>query len=124
MSEHLPREFQICDRPARSQIVQHHGLPVARGLREPHVTRDYRVEDLAREIAVHLVANLDRQARPAVEHREHDALDREARIQALASEVDGVEQMGVALKSVGLALERHEDTVGVRERLGYAQPEW
>src|SRR2546426_7212929 len=38
---------------------------------------------------------------------EHDALDREARIQALADELDGLEQMGEALESVELRSEEH-----------------
>src|SRR5882724_201611 len=112
MPENLPREFEICDRPARPQIVQHHGLAVARRLREPHVARNHRVEDLAREIAVHLVADLERQARPAIEHREHDALDREARVQALAHEPDGLEKLREPLQGVELALKGHEDAVG------------
>src|SRR5256886_7571573 len=123
MLENLPREFEICDRPARSQIVQHHGLPVARGLREPHVARNHRVEDLAREITVHLIADLESQARPSVEHREHDAPDREAWIQALADELDGLEQMGEPLKRVELALQGHEDPVGGRECVDRQQAE-
>src|SRR5207249_3385507 len=90
MLQHLPGEFEICDRPTRSQVMEHHGLPVARCLREAHVARDHRVEDLAREVAVHLVSDLKRQARPAIEHREHDARDGEARVQALAHEPDGL----------------------------------
>src|SRR2546426_5214448 len=60
MLQHLPGEFEICDRPTRSQVMEHHGLPVARCLREAHVARDHRVEDLAREVAVHLVSDLKR----------------------------------------------------------------
>src|SRR5438132_5318283 len=123
MPENLPREFEMCDRPARPQVVQHHGLAVARRLREPHVARNHRVEDLAREIAVHLVADLERQAGPAMEHREHDALDREALIQALADELDGLEEMGKPFERVELALQRHEDTIGGRERVDRQEPE-
>src|SRR5216117_2809701 len=64
---------------------------------------------------MHLIADLESQARPSVEHREHDALDREAWIQALADEPDGFEEMGESLKRVELALQGHEDPVGGRE---------
>src|SRR5919197_1139400 len=123
MAENLPRQFQICNRSARSQIMQHHWLAVARSLREPHVARNHRVEDLAREVAVHLVPDLERQARPSIEHRENDAPDRETWIQPLANELDGLEQMGEPLERVELALQRHQHTIGRREGVDRQEPE-
>ena len=72
---------------------------------------------------MHLIADLESQARPSVEHREHDAPDREAWIQALADELDGLEQMGEPLKRVELALQGHEDPVGGRECVDRQQAE-
>src|SRR5437868_12570495 len=78
MLYHLSHEVQISDGAAGSQVMEHHRFAVARRLAEPDVARDHRLKDLAREIAMDLVADLQREARPAVEHRENDALDRES----------------------------------------------
>src|SRR3989338_4619506 len=112
MSQDLPREFEVRERAARLEVVEHHRPAVTRGLREAHVAGDDGIEDLTREVAVDLVADLEREARSAVEHRQHDALDLESRVQALAHELHGLEQVSEPLEGVKLALQRHEDPVG------------
>src|SRR6267142_3114026 len=69
MSEHLPRELQVCDGAARAKVVQHHGLAVAGRFAETDVAWDDGLVDFAWEIAMHLVADLRRHARAPVEHR-------------------------------------------------------
>ena len=103
--------------------MEHHGLPVAGCLGEAHVARNHRVEDLARKVAVDLLADLERQARPPIEHREHDALDGKVLIQALAHEPDGLEEMREPLEGVELALERHEHAVGGHQGVDRKEPE-
>src|SRR3990172_7064004 len=112
MSQDLPREFEVRERAARPEVVEHHRLAVARRLGETHIAGDDGIEDLTREVAMDLVANLEREAGPAVEHRQHDALDFEPGVQALAHELDGLEQVSEPLEGVELALERHQDPVG------------
>ena len=91
--------------------MEHNRLTVARRLREPDIARNHRVEDLAGEVTMDLVANLLRHARPAVEHRQHDTLNTESRIEALANELHGPEQVRQTFQCVELALERNEHTV-------------
>src|SRR5438874_6464752 len=76
MFEHLSREVQIGHGTAGPQIMQHHRLAVARRLAEPDVAWNDRLEDFPGEIAMDLIADLERQTRAAIKHREHDALDR------------------------------------------------
>src|SRR5688572_6257274 len=91
MLEHLPGKLQIREGAAGAKIMEHHRLTVARRFRETDVARDHRVEDLAREVTMDLLANLLRHARPAVEHRQHDAFNTESWVEALADELHGPE---------------------------------
>src|SRR5438876_10597371 len=74
MSDHLASKVEICDRAAGSQIVQHHRLAVARGLGEPDVAWNTRLEDFARKVTVHLVAYPVCETRGAGEARYHHDL--------------------------------------------------
>ena len=56
--------------------------------------------------------DLSRQARPPVDHRQQDAGDGEARVEASAHELDRVEQLREALEGVVLGLHGHEHGVG------------
>ena len=60
-------------------------------------------------MAPSLGVDLGGQVRPAVGHGQDDAVDGEARVQVVADEVDGGEQLGESLECVVLALERDED---------------
>src|SRR4249920_238893 len=75
MLEDLPSQFEICDCAAGTKIVKHHRLSVARSLAEPDISWDDGLEDLAREISVYLLADLDGHAGAAVEHGQHDPSD-------------------------------------------------
>src|SRR5437016_4767049 len=79
--------------------------------------RNHRLEDFARKVTVHLVADLDRETRASVEHREHDTLDRETRVQALAHELHGLQQIRQSFERVELALQRHQHAVRGGERV-------
>src|SRR3990172_11890544 len=82
MGQDLPCEIEVRERAARPEIVEHDRLAVARRFGQAHVARDDGVEDLAREVAVDLVADLEREARPAVEHPHYDFLHIEPRVEA------------------------------------------
>src|SRR3989441_7976612 len=92
MLQHLPREFEIGDGAAGAEIVQHDRLAVAWRFAEPHVAWNHRLENFAREVATDLVAHLKREARPTIEHREHDPLDRQPCVQPLADELYRLQQ--------------------------------
>src|SRR5207244_8871331 len=83
MSDHLASQVEICDRTAGSQIVQHYRLAMARGLGETDVARNHRLEDFARKVTVHLVADLDRATRASGGHRDPHTVGREPRVPAL-----------------------------------------
>src|SRR5215467_3652570 len=111
MSDHLTGQVEIRQRAARFELVQHDRLAMARSFAEPDVAWNDGLEDLSRKVALDLIADLQRKTRASIEHREHDPLDREPRIQALAHELHGLQKMRQALERVELALQRYEHTI-------------
>src|SRR5439155_12306704 len=111
MVQHLPGQFEIGGGAAGPQIVEHHGLAVARSFTEPDVAWNQGLEDFFWKVPVNLVANLERQAGPPVEHRQDNARDAESPIQALAHELHGLEEVSQALERVELTLQRHQNAV-------------
>src|SRR6266536_1048729 len=111
MSEHLPGELEVGDRAARSQVLQHDGLSMARGLGQANVTWNYRFEDLTWEIPSDLLADLQGETRATIEHRENNTEDIELRVQTVADELHRLHQVRQALHGVELALKRHQNPV-------------
>src|SRR2546422_2338023 len=111
--QHLPSQFEVCGGATGLEIVKHDRLAVARRFRKPNVPWNDGIEHLSGKVPVHLVANLEREARPAVEHREHDPQDIETRVELLSHEPHGLlEEMGQPFERVELTLEWHEDAIG------------
>src|SRR2546422_11131992 len=75
MIQDLPCQFEVGCGTAGPEIMKHHRLAMAGRFREPNVPRNDRVEHLPGKVAIHLVADLERETRPTIEHREHDAFD-------------------------------------------------
>src|SRR5436190_1682370 len=123
MPENLPREFEISDSAAGAKVVEHHGLAMAWGLAEPNVPRDHRLEDFAREVTLHLVPHLQSEARPPIEHREHDPLDCEPWVQPLAHEFHRLEEVRQTFECIELALQRHQYAIRRRQGVDGQQPE-
>ena len=88
---------------------------MARRFCEPNVPRDDRIENLPREISIHLVANLESKARSAVEHCEHNAFDVETGVQPLTNEPYGLEEVRQTFERIKLALERDKSAIGGHE---------
>ena len=84
---------------------------MTRRLRQPDVSRNDRLEDLALEEAVDLLLHLTGQARPAVEHGQEDPLDLEARVESLPDEPDRLDEVRQPLERVEFALERNQHRV-------------
>ena len=103
--------------------MEHHGLAVARRLAEPDVAWDDGLEDLAREVAMNFLSDLNRHARPPIEHGEHNTADLEIGVQPLPNELDGLEQMREPLQGVELALERNDHAIGGDECVDRKKPQ-
>src|SRR6266566_6799635 len=70
-------------------VVGNRGQAVARSLGEAHRTRNGGAKHERAEVAPHLVLDLLRKTRSPVHHREEDAADAEARVEAPADQLDG-----------------------------------
>ena len=64
------------------------------------------------EVPSRLGFDVGGEVRPRIGHREDDAVDRKPRIEVVANEVDGGQQLGQSLQGVVLTLERDEDRIG------------
>src|SRR5712691_8700752 len=91
MSEYLRCQLEVRDSSLRTEIMKHHRFSVARSFRKSNVPRDDRFEDLSWKILLNFGADLQGQARPAVEHRQDDSRDSKAWIEPLPDELDGLE---------------------------------
>ena len=69
------------------------------------------------------VAHLGRHARAAVEHRQHDPADSEARVESFPDELDRLQQLREPLERVELALQRNEHPIGRDERVDGEEPQ-
>jgi hypothetical protein len=96
---------------------------VARRLGDPDVAWDDGVEDLVPEVPLDLGSDLERQARPAIEHREDDPLDRQPGVRPAPHEVERLHELGQPLQGVVLALERDDGRVGGDEGVQREKPE-
>jgi len=117
LADELAGERAIRDGAARSRVVLEHRHPVARTLRQSHVARNHRAIDLVAEVGTDLALDLLREAVASVEHRQHEAFERERRIERIAHAPDGVEQRRQAFERVVFGLQRDEHAVRDRERV-------
>ena len=99
------------------------GPAVAGRLGKTDAPGDDRLVDGVGEVATHLGRHLRGEVRPRVEHREDDSVDGQRRVQVIADEVDGRDELAEALERVVLALERHEHRVRRRQRIHREQAE-
>ena len=74
-------------------------------------------------MAAHFAADLGREVRARVVHREEDALDGQFRIQVVANEIDGGDQLGQPLQRVVLTLNRNQHRIGRGQRVDRQEPE-
>jgi hypothetical protein len=65
----------------------------------------------------HLCGDVVGEVVAGVEHGEHDPVELEPRVEAVLHSLDGVDELREPLERVVLALERHDDQVGRRERV-------
>src|SRR5947199_9153862 len=101
MVQHLPSQFEVCGGATGLEIVKHDRLAVAWRFREPNVARNDGIKHLAGKVPVHLVANLEREARSAIEHRAYDPRNVETRVELPSQESQGpVEEIGRPVSGV------------------------
>lgn len=92
-------------------------------LRQPHVPGNDRAEELVLEVALDLRANLEGEAGPAIEHREHDPLHAQAEVGAVPDQAQGLHELGQPLQGVVLALERDDGGIGRDQRVEGEEPQ-
>src|SRR5215813_5818895 len=118
MVQDLPSQFEVRDGAAGLEVMQHDRPSVAWRFRETDVARNDCVEYLPWEVSVDLFADLEREARTAIEHREQDSEKVESRIELVSDQLHGLlEQMRESLERVELALQRDEHPVRRDERI-------
>ena len=105
-------QAQVALRAAGARVVDQRRLAVAGSLRQPHVARDAGCAQLLPEEGLQLARYLLRQVGAIVEHGEHNALDRERRVQALAQAFQRVQKLADAFEREVLRLHGDEDGVG------------
>src|SRR5699024_11995233 len=86
-----------------------HGLPVARGLGDPHRTRDRCAERLPREMRADVLGHLSAEIGARIVHRQQNGCDRQFGIEVLLDELDVLQQLTQTLERIVFALDRYED---------------
>ena len=99
------------------------GEAMARRLGQPDAPRDDRFVDGVAQVPPRLGGDVGGQVRSGVVHRQHDAIEREVRVQVITDEIDGGKQLGQALECVVLTLERDQDRVGGGQGVDGQEPE-
>src|SRR5262252_1827008 len=118
MVQDLPSQFEVRNGAAGLEVVQHDRSSVAGRLRKTDIARNDRVKHLPWEISVDLLTDLEREACPAVEHREQDSQKVESGIELVSDELHGLlEKMGQPLERVELTLQRDEHSVSRDEHV-------
>ena len=92
-------------------------------LAEPNVAGNARSEDAVAEVGSDLRLDLAAEIVPAVDHRQHDAVELELWIQLAAYQLDRLQQPGQAFEGVVLTLERDQHRVGRGQRVQREDPE-
>ena len=90
-------QFEVGVGPGAVRVVQDHRDTEARGLADPDVAGDDRVEDERREVLAHLALHVPAQVGARVVHGQEHPGDREARVQLLLHQREGVEPRLVVL---------------------------
>src|SRR6266571_6894111 len=83
-------------------VVGNRGQAVALGLCEADRARHGGAEDERTEVAPHLLLDLLREARPAVDHRQEKAADAEPRVEPPPDQLDRMEKLRQPLERVVL----------------------
>src|ERR1035437_7679511 len=92
-------------------------------LGQADAARDQSVVDRRPKVAANLGADLRGKVRPSVVHRQEHSLDREPRVEVIANEMDGSDELAEPLEGVVVALEGNEDRVRSRKRVHREEPE-
>ena len=115
--DHFRRQLQIGFAADALQIINQHRLAVGRRLGDAHVAGDHGVVDLAAHELPHVGDDLVRQIVAGIEHGQHDAVDRQVRIERRAHLLHRLQQLRQTFEREELALQRHQDRVGSRHRV-------
>jgi hypothetical protein len=123
MLYNLSGQLEVGDRAARPEVVQHHRFSMARRFAESDVPWDDRFEDFTREVPVDFIPNLGRHAGAAVEHRENDTADPQARVEPFPNKPHGLEKLRESLQCIEFALKGDQHRVGSDQSIDRQQTE-
>ena len=104
-------------RAARGGVVLADAQPVARRLAEAHAARDYRIEQLPREVPPYFLLHLPREVRARVEHGQHDAEDRQPRVHVPHHQLNRLPKLNQPFQRQVLRLQRDHHPVGGGQRV-------
>ena len=110
--EDLPGEVQIVGGAVAHHVVEYDRLAVGRCLAQSYVPLYDGVEHHVLEMLLELGHDLGVNLGPAVEHRHHESLNREGRIDVVLHQPDGLEQLAQSLESEEFRLYRDYHRVG------------
>src|SRR5215510_6496647 len=105
------RKLQIRFAADAFEIVDQHRLAVGRRLGDAHIARDHGVVDLGSHELPDVGDDLVGQIVAAVKHGQHDAVDRQVRIERSLHLLHGLQQLRQTFEREELALQRHQDRI-------------
>ena len=98
-----------------ARVVEDGRLAVGRGLAQPDVLGNHRLENHVGVVGLDFFHDLVVQAQAAVVHREEKAFDGQGRIEPRPYDVDGIEQFAQAFQREVLGLDGDDHAVGGRQ---------
>src|SRR5215208_2359625 len=114
---HFVRNSRIRLGSCALRRVEGYGHPEAGGFAQPHVPRDYGVEDSFSEEGTYFIGHLMGQVRAWIEHRQEYPAYLESRIQFFPDHPDALHELGESLKRVVLALYRDKCLISGGKRV-------
>src|SRR5215469_13285276 len=111
------RQPNVTLRPSRSRVVHQRRLAMARRLCQFDVSRHSRLAQLLPKEVLQLGHHLLRQVCTLIEHGQHDAFNRQLRVQPSTNPLDCVQQLADTFEREVFCLHGNEDGVGGDERV-------
>ena len=90
---------------------------------DARVAWDHRLVDLVLEEAAHILRHQFGEVVAAIEHRQHHALDGEARVQVGLHPLHRLDQLAEPFEREKFALQRHQQRMGSHQTINRQQPQ-
>src|SRR5262245_8741646 len=119
----LSGEAQVRFAPDTFEIVNQHRLAIRRRFRNAHIARNYRLVDLVAHELPNVGDNLAGQVVARVVHGQHNAMNRQCRIERGLYLLDCFQKLRESFKREELALQWHENRIRRSHRVDRQQIE-